>query len=174
MSIGENIKAKSYDTYNWRDDFHPMEIESIDIIKADPLVSENAAAVVGNLTGPAIDATKVALGSIASVGNTMRRKEKEEQKELDDKRIKSKKIEVYTRKDEEKIDEGKTTRVRGIKVLGSGHPKNSAAGTNEKPLLDYSKIRAKAPITNDGKKNINPSKNEVIAASYSWRNQLGL
>ena len=70
--------------------------------------------------------------------------------------------------------EGKTTTIKGIKVRGSGHPKDSASGTNDKPLLDYSKIRAKAPITNDGKKNINPSKNEVIAASYSWRNELGL
>tara|TARA_B100000902_G_C27159432_1_gene837954 strand:+ start:210 stop:734 length:525 start_codon:yes stop_codon:yes gene_type:complete len=174
MSIGENIKSKSYDTYNWRDDFHPIEIESIDIIKPDPLVSENASAVVGKLVGPMIDATKVALGSIASMGNTMRRKEKEEQKELDDKRIKSKKKEKWTRDDDEKINEGNRTRKFGINILGSGNLKDYSKGPNEKPLLDYSKIRAKAPITNDGKKKIDPSKNEVIAASYSWRNELGL
>jgi len=63
------------------------------------------------------------------------------------------------------VNEGRTTTVKGIKVRGSGHPKNSAAGTNENPLVDYSKIRAKAPITNDGKKKVNPLKNEVISAS---------
>lgn len=63
------------------------------------------------------------------------------------------------------VNEGKTTRVRGITVRGSGHPKDSASGTNDKPLVDYSKIRAKAPITNDGKKKVDPLKNEVISAS---------
>ena len=105
-SISENIRAKSYDTHNWRDDFNPIEIESIDIVKPDPLVSENAAAVVGKVAGPLVDATKVALGSIADVSNTMRRKEKEEQKELDDQRTKSKNIKTWSRDDEEKIDEG--------------------------------------------------------------------
>ena len=83
-------KTESYNTSDWRNEFHPTEIESIDIIKNEPLVNE-----------------------------------------------------------------GKTTRVRGIKVLGSGHPKNSAAGTNEKPLLDYSKIRASKE-----------EKKETVAASY--------
>ena len=97
-----------------------------------------------------------------------------EQKELDDKRIKSKKKEIWNRDDEEKIDEGNRTRYKGIGLSGSGNKKDYSKGPNEKIFVDYSKIRAKAPITNDGKKNINPSKNEVIAASYSWRNELGL
>tara|TARA_B100001029_G_C14816481_1_gene315251 strand:+ start:161 stop:625 length:465 start_codon:yes stop_codon:yes gene_type:complete len=152
MSIGENIKAKSYDTYNWRDDFHPIEIESIDIIKPDPLVSENAtAAVVGKLSGPMITATKVALGSIASIGNTMRRKEKDEQKELDDKRIKSKKKEIWNRDDEEKIDEGNRTRYKGISLSGSGNKKDYSKGPNEKIFVDYTKIRAKSPVKTDTK-----------------------
>jgi len=152
MNIGENIKAKSYDTYNWRDDFHPIEIESIDIVKPDPLVSENAAAaVVGQLAGPMITATKVALGSIASVGNTMRRKEKDEQKELDDKRIKSKKKKIWSRDDEEKIDEGNRTRYKGIDLSGSGNKKDYSKGPNEKIFVDYTKIRAKAPVKTDTK-----------------------
>ena len=82
--------AVSYNTSDWRNEFHPTEIESIDIIKNEPLVNE-----------------------------------------------------------------GRTTTVKGIKVRGSGHPKDSASGTNENPLVDYSKIRASKE-----------SKKETIAASY--------
>ena len=53
------------------------------------------------------------------------------------------------------LDEGRTTIIKGIKVRGSGHPKDSASGTNENPLLDYSKIRASKE-----------EKKETVAASY--------
>ena len=33
-------KTESYNTSDWRNEFHPTEIESIDIIKAEPLVNE--------------------------------------------------------------------------------------------------------------------------------------
>ena len=88
--VKEDQGAVSYNTSDWRDEFHPTEIESIDIIKNEPLVNE-----------------------------------------------------------------GRTTTVKGIKVRGSGHPKDSASGTNENPLVDYSKIRASKE-----------SKKETIAASY--------
>ena len=84
----DNIRVREESLHDWRSDYKPTEIESIDIIKNEPLVNE-----------------------------------------------------------------GKTTTVRGIKVLGSGHPKNSAAGTNEKPIVDYSKIRAS-------------KEKETVAASY--------
>ena len=53
------------------------------------------------------------------------------------------------------LDEGRTTMIKGIKVRGSGHPKDSASGTNENPLVDYSKIRASKE-----------TKKEVVASSY--------
>lgn len=84
--VKEDQGAVSYNTSDWRNEFHPTEIESIDIIKNEPLVNE-----------------------------------------------------------------GRTTTVKGIKVRGSGHPKDSASGTNDKPLLDYSKIRANAPVKTDTK-----------------------
>ena len=44
IHVGGNIKSgivtESYNTSDWRDEFHPTEIESIDIIKAEPLVNE--------------------------------------------------------------------------------------------------------------------------------------
>ena len=57
----------------------------------------------------------------------------------------------YSWRDELGLIEGKTTTIRGIRVRGSGHPKDSASGTNDKPLLDYSKIRANAPVKTDTK-----------------------
>jgi len=106
MSIEKNIKAKNYDTHNWRDDFHPIEIESVDIIKPEPLIS---------------------------------------------------------------IGEGNRTRYKGISILGSGNKKDLSKGPNEKAVIDYTKIQAKAPITNDGKKKVNPKKNEVISASKEYK-----
>jgi len=38
-AIGNSMN-KSYDTSDWRNEFHPTEIESIDIIKNEPLVNE--------------------------------------------------------------------------------------------------------------------------------------
>ena len=44
IHVGGNIKSgivtESYNTSDWRDEFHPTEIESIDIIKNKPLVNE--------------------------------------------------------------------------------------------------------------------------------------
>ena len=41
IHVGGNIKSgivtESYNTSDWRDEFHPTEIESIDIIKQNPL-----------------------------------------------------------------------------------------------------------------------------------------
>ena len=81
----------------------------------------------------------------------MRRKEKDEQKELDDKRIKSKKKEIWNRDDEEKIDEGNRTRYKGIGLSGSGNKKDYSKGPNEKIFVDYTKIRAKSPVKTDTK-----------------------
>ena len=38
--VKEDQGAVSYNTSDWRDEFHPTEIESIDIIKNKPLVNE--------------------------------------------------------------------------------------------------------------------------------------
>ena len=57
----------------------------------------------------------------------------------------------YSWRDELGLIEGKTTTIRGIRVRGSGHPKDSASGTNDKPLVDYTKIRANAPVKTDTK-----------------------
>ena len=44
IHVGGNIKSgivtESYNTSDWRNEFHPTEIESIDIIKNKPLVNE--------------------------------------------------------------------------------------------------------------------------------------
>ena len=36
----DNIRVKQQSFSDWRDNFHPTEIESIDIIKNEPLVNE--------------------------------------------------------------------------------------------------------------------------------------
>ena len=45
LKIGGNrrsgTKTESYNTSDWRNEFHPTEIESIDIIKAEPLVERD-------------------------------------------------------------------------------------------------------------------------------------
>ena len=61
------------------------------------------------------------------------------------------KLDHYSWRDELGLIEGKTTTIRGIRVRGSGHPKDSASGTNDKPLVDYTKIRANAPVKTDTK-----------------------
>ena len=68
--------------------------------------------------------------------------------------------------------EGNRTRYKGVGLSGSGNKKDMSKGPNEKAVVDYSRIQAKAPITNDGKKTVNPAKNQVLSASYnyySWR-----
>ena len=46
LKIGGNkrsgTKTESYNTSDWRNEFHPTEIESIDIIKVEPIISEEA------------------------------------------------------------------------------------------------------------------------------------
>ena len=88
--VKEDQGAVSYNTSDWRNEFHPTEIESIDIIKNEPLVNE-----------------------------------------------------------------GNRTKVRGIDIGGSGNTKSMHLGPNEKPLIDYSKIRASKE-----------EKKETVAASY--------
>lgn len=68
--------------------------------------------------------------------------------------------------------EGNRTKYKGVGLSGSGNKKDMSKGPNEKAGVDYRWIQAKAPITNDGKKTVNPAKNQVLSASYnhySWR-----
>jgi len=45
---GNKTKKESYDYSNWRDDFKALEIETIDLIKAEPLIGEGAQYQVGD------------------------------------------------------------------------------------------------------------------------------
>jgi len=46
---GNKTKKESYEYSNWRDDFQPIEVETVDLVKAEPLVNEGLmkAALVG-------------------------------------------------------------------------------------------------------------------------------
>ncbi len=71
------------------------------------------------------------------------------------------------------VNEGNRTRYRGYSLSGSGNKKDMSKGPNEKVFVDYSKIQAKAP-TNQGKKTVDPKKNEVIAASNELEGEQSL
>ena len=55
------------------------------------------------------------------------------------------------RRDELGLIEGNRTRYKGVGLSGSGNKKDMSKGPNEKVGLDYSKIRANAPVKTDTK-----------------------
>jgi len=57
----------------------------------------------------------------------------------------------YSWRDELGIIEGNRTRYKGVGLSGSGNPKDYSKGPNEKVFVDYTKIRAKAPVKTDTK-----------------------
>ena len=102
-------------------------------------------AAIGAVVAAGAGLAKSAFDGINNLKNTLQDKQNEKKKKI--KNL----TQSYSWRDELGLIEGRTTTIKGIKVRGSGHPKDSAAGTNENPKLDYSKIRAKAPVKTDTK-----------------------
>ena len=61
------------------------------------------------------------------------------------------KLDHYSWRDELGLIEGNRTRYKGVGLSGSGNKKDMSKGPNEKVGLDYSKIRANAPVKTDTK-----------------------
>ena len=59
------------------------------------------------------------------------------------------KLDHYSWRDELGLIEGNRTRYKGVGLSGSGNKKDMSKGPNEKVGLDYSKIRANAPVKTD-------------------------
>ena len=59
------------------------------------------------------------------------------------------KLDHYSWRDELGLIEGNRTRYKGVSLSGSGNKKDMSKGPNEKVGLDYSKIRANAPVKTD-------------------------
>ena len=57
----------------------------------------------------------------------------------------------YSWRDELGFDEGNRTRYKGVGLSGSGNKKDLSKGPNEKVFVDYTKIRANAPVKTDTK-----------------------
>ena len=57
----------------------------------------------------------------------------------------------YSWRDELGFDEGNRTRYKGVGLSGSGNKKDLSKGPNEKVFVDYTKIRANAPVKADTK-----------------------
>ncbi len=203
----DNIKAKQESFSNWRSEFEISEeveggvsvenyadgvqfneIETVDIIKPEPLNPSNwrdnlnvldeklskpvvralkntgkTGATVGVLKAVdrATDTTDAALNimtSVSTVGNRQRNKAQSEDERLTNRRIQIANNAVgytpYVTTSESNIDEGNRTRFKGVGLSGSGNKKDMSKGPNEKIIVDYSKIRAKAPT---------PKKNAAIA-----------
>ena len=57
----------------------------------------------------------------------------------------------YSWRDELGLIEGNRTRYKGVGLSGSGNKKDMSKGQNEKVFVDYTKIRANAPVKTDTK-----------------------
>ena len=71
--------------------------------------------------------------------------------------IKPKALDPSNWRSEMQILEGNRTRYKGISISGSGNKKDMSKGPNEKALIDYTKIQAKA----DKKKEVIAASNEI-------------
>ena len=61
------------------------------------------------------------------------------------------KLDHYSWRDELGLIEGNRTRYKGVGLSGSGNKKDMSKGQNEKVFVDYTKIRANAPVKTDTK-----------------------
>ena len=61
------------------------------------------------------------------------------------------KLDHYSWRDELGLIEGNRTRYKGVGLSGSGNKKDLSKGPNEKVFVDYTKIRANAPVKTDTK-----------------------
>ena len=61
------------------------------------------------------------------------------------------KLDHYSWRDELGLIEGNRTRYKGVGLSGSGNKKDFSKGPNEKVFVDYTKIRANAPVKTDTK-----------------------
>ena len=102
-------------------------------------------AAIGAVIAAGAGLTKSAYDAIKTTAENLKtNKEKKQQK------IKNL-TQSYSWRDELGLIEGNRTRYKGVGLSGSGNKKDMSKGPNEKVGLDYSKIRANAPVKTDTK-----------------------
>ena len=102
-------------------------------------------AAIGAIIAGAAGLAKSAYTGIKNTAENLKKNKEQKQQKIKDL------TQSYSWRDELGLIEGNRTRYKGVGLSGSGNPKDYSKGPNEKVFVDYTKIRAKAPVKTDTK-----------------------
>ena len=120
--------------------FNKEEVENI-----QELDNMGGPAAIGAVVTAGAGLAKSAFDAIKTTTENLKKNKQEKQQKI--KNL----TQSYSWRDELGFDEGNRTRFKGVGLSGSGNKKDFSKGPNEKVFVDYTKIRANAPVKTDTK-----------------------